>query len=404
MKKLIFTLVLLLITYGGYRIVNAKPEIKPIVQPIPTPTPASTPAPVEVPVPIAKPVPVPAPKKTAPIKKRVKVRNPISPSKSHPLKKRGQEEKIPLNLPSPKGEEKIGHFIWSERILYLQPEQTGSVTLSNNGTLAVTDIKMMVPEKITKYFTGACLTTTSLAPGESCTLTYKVPRRTSSSLFANISVSGTGADNPDEFMAVVIAEHGYFVFSKEILNFEPGQKGELTLSNRGSAPITGLNLNFSPEILSYFSGDCLTMTQLGVNDSCVLNYEIPAIPTSGITRKITIAGLSTENSPLEILVFLLLNSLNFEFKAPVKAGIRYELTTAAKSNSRLHCSVTSDTAQACKLNYLSSDPKHLVKITETVYQDNAFAGQCTFSISLVNLSQAVLNSNYGSGQQGCLHR
>ena len=151
----------------------------------------------------------------------------------------------------------------------------------------------------------------------SCTIIYTAPIPNVSGLSSSIVYSNTftikdgfGGITASPLFSITLNPSGQIGGHLEFrnaagtaittFNMVPSDNDTMTLHNTGSKPVTGLNLDFSNSIVqNYFSGDCLSTTNLAAGANCQLNYTIPDMPVSdNSTLEATASG--ADNSPLNL--------------------------------------------------------------------------------------------------------
>ncbi len=152
----------------------------------------------------------------------------------------------------------------------------------------------------------------AISPHGSCTLTLTstVPQLTGDkaqsffdTLVINDSLGFKTTYNPFGIHVIPASEAGHFVFrnsdGSDITNLDlaPNQAGSLTLHNTGDTTIVSMNLTIPAAISNYFTGNCLSETNLPPGQSCTLNYSIPSSSASTGNYTLSAAGTNTDNSP-----------------------------------------------------------------------------------------------------------
>jgi len=201
--------------------------------------------------------------------------------------------------------------------LDLAPNATGSVTVVNTGGSPITAISRIIPEALRSDFDGDCLTKTSLNEGQSCTLSYTIPANPfpepdqPQNEDYQISFSGTNAVNSPQVLGVSISGAGRFIFrhnGNDVRNLDlgPNATGSVTVINTGGSPITNIAQDIPQSISSYFPTNpnpgCLAINSLAPNQSCTLNYTVPADPSSVDGAVISFSGDNANNSPHTLTV------------------------------------------------------------------------------------------------------
>ncbi|MEM9242624.1 MAG: hypothetical protein AAGA27_01015 [Pseudomonadota bacterium] len=207
-----------------------------------------------------------------------------------------------------------GHFLFSSSRSTFAPGDSGTIELKNTGATSITDISVLsgsLSQFI--YCSGGNDCPTDICPngsstliaGGSCTLSYKIPDDSSVALDSHIYANGTNADNSGLgfHYNVVSIGHLDISYSSSPVVLNPGDNGNITVTNDGGEPVDGFYVDtsdfgqFVVESKTTCPLSSSSSEELAVNKSCTVNFKIPSPnPTVLNDTYITANGMSGNDS------------------------------------------------------------------------------------------------------------
>ena len=189
--------------------------------------------------------------------------------------------------------------------LNLVPNDKGTVQVINKGGSDITGFSVVIPSGIAGFFTNGCSTLTTLARNASCSLGYTIPASPTAKGPFTLTLLGSNVDNNRHKLYLDIASQGHLVFIQNhkivpVIEAFPGDEGKIKIRNQGGSQVTGFSVDIPLSIKDYFSGACLTRTEIGKDSSCNMKYKIPETEFAAGAFRIGLNGSNLDNSTNEL--------------------------------------------------------------------------------------------------------
>ena len=190
--------------------------------------------------------------------------------------------------------------------LHFIQDKQGKLQLHNIGGLATKGYALKgIPAAWKNYFRGSCLTDSEIPAGGYCELDYQIPTTPTAGthVFEAVSDNSKNSPNPYSFPVTTEIKGGHFAFRNKDeqpitqLDLKVNDSGHITLDNLGDQAIEKYKLIGIPPVgKSYFTGSCLTDSEIPAGSQCQLDYQIPAGAAVG-DYMLQATSTTADNSP-----------------------------------------------------------------------------------------------------------